>query len=131
MSKLEISAQTRDTFGKGSARQLRRDGRVPAVVYGDENPVRHISLDSHDLEQALRVAQVVLEVDIDGDTVNTAPLDTSIFEPVPSVINEFAAGSAVLLAYIPYPPCAVPVEIIFPLLFMFIVPFPYNSGVVK
>ena len=73
MSKLEISAQTRDTFGKGSARQLRRDGRVPAVVYGDENPVRHISLDSHDLEQALRVAQVVLEVDIDGDTVNTAP----------------------------------------------------------
>lgn len=73
MSKVEISAQSRETFGKGAARQLRRDGRIPAVVYGDENPVRHISLDSHDLEQALRVAQVVLEVDLEGSAINAAP----------------------------------------------------------
>lgn len=73
MSKVEISAKSRETFGKGSARQLRRDGRIPAVIYGGEDPVRHISLDGHDLEQALKVAQVVLEVDVEGEAVNAAP----------------------------------------------------------
>ncbi len=73
MSKVEIAALKRETFGKGSARQLRREGRIPAVIYGDENPVRHISVDGHDLEQALKVAQVVLEVDVEGEAVNAAP----------------------------------------------------------
>lgn len=73
MSKVEISAQSRDTFGKGSARQLRREGRIPAVVYGGEDPVRHISVDGHDLDLALKVAQVVLEIDVDGDKINAAP----------------------------------------------------------
>ncbi|MFZ1361874.1 MAG: 50S ribosomal protein L25 [Candidatus Nanopelagicales bacterium] len=73
MSKVEISAQSRDTFGKGSARQLRREGRIPAVIYGGEDPVRHISINGHDLDQALKVAQVVLEVDVDGDKINAAP----------------------------------------------------------
>lgn len=73
MSQVKLSTQSRDDFGKGAARQLRREGRVPAVIYGDEEAVRHVSLDSHDLDQALKVAQVVLELDVDGTTTNAAP----------------------------------------------------------
>ena len=33
---LTLPAETRDRAGKGASRALRRDGRVPAVVYGDK-----------------------------------------------------------------------------------------------
>ncbi|MES2445371.1 MAG: 50S ribosomal protein L25/general stress protein Ctc [Pseudomonadota bacterium] len=37
---LELSAETRDRVGKGASRALRRDGRIPAVIYGNkEDPV--------------------------------------------------------------------------------------------
>ena len=58
--------------------------------------------------------------------IPASPLDTSILDEEPNVIVE--PNAAVSLANIPYPPCVVPVEIIFPLLFMFIVQLPYDSG---
>jgi len=73
MSKVVIESVTRTDFGKGAARKIRRDGWVPAVVYGGSEPEAHISLPGHDLMMALKRAGVVLEVQIDGATVNTAP----------------------------------------------------------
>ncbi|NQU38134.1 MAG: 50S ribosomal protein L25 [Actinobacteria bacterium] len=73
MSKVVIESVARTDFGKGAARKIRRDGWIPAVVYGGSAPEAHISVPGHDLMMALKRAGVVLEVQIDGATVNTAP----------------------------------------------------------
>lgn len=75
MAEVRLTAQARTDFGKGAARRLRRDGRVPAVLYGDGEAPRHVSLDDHDLTQALKQPKVILEIDFDNDVVPTAPRD--------------------------------------------------------
>ena len=45
----KFTAETRSDFGKGAARRLRRDGRIPAVVYGANSELIHISLPAHEL----------------------------------------------------------------------------------
>ena len=53
MSEVRISAEPRDKFGKGAARQLRRDGLIPAVLYGHKEEAVHLALPEHDLFLAL------------------------------------------------------------------------------
>lgn len=47
MSQITLEAQARDRAGKGVARTLRREGRVPAVIYGDKKEPVLISLDAN------------------------------------------------------------------------------------
>ncbi len=75
MAEVRLTAEARTDFGKGAARRLRRDGKVPAVLYGDGEPPRHVSLDGHDLNQALKQPKVILEIDFQSDVVPTAPRD--------------------------------------------------------
>ena len=75
MAEIRLTAQARTDFGKGASRRLRRAGRVPAVLYGDGQEPRHLSLDDHDLNQALKQTRVILEIDYDGDVIPTAPRD--------------------------------------------------------
>ena len=49
-----IAAQTRQRAGKGAARATRRNGRVPAVIYGNKEETLLISLDPLDLSSQLR-----------------------------------------------------------------------------
>lgn len=72
---VRIDATTRDHYGKGASRQYRRDGKVPAVVYGSGSEVRHVVLPGHELALALRIPRVVLNVDLDGTTLLVAPRD--------------------------------------------------------
>lgn len=75
MAEIRLTAQARTDFGKGASRRLRRAGRVPAVLYGDGQDPRHVSLDDHDLTQALKQTRVILEIEYDGDVIPTAPRD--------------------------------------------------------
>jgi len=50
----QLSAEVRERAGKGAARQTRRDGRVPAVIYGDKQDPVMISLNPLDLSKQLR-----------------------------------------------------------------------------
>lgn len=75
MAEVRLTAQARTDFGKGAARRLRREGMVPAVLYGDGEAPRHVSLNDHDLTQALKQPKVILEIDFDNDVVPTAPRD--------------------------------------------------------
>lgn len=66
----KIKAETRTEFGKGAARRIRRDDKVPAVVYGHGAEPRHLTLPGHETWIALKNggANALLELDIEGET---------------------------------------------------------------
>lgn len=66
MSENKIAAVARTEFGKGAARRTRRAGLVPAVLYGHGTEPVHVSLPGHDVTLALRVANALLTISIDG-----------------------------------------------------------------
>jgi large subunit ribosomal protein L25 len=60
---VHIAAETRAEFGKGAARRIRREGKVPAVLYGHGTDTRHLTLPGHDLMLALKTPNVLLYLD--------------------------------------------------------------------
>jgi large subunit ribosomal protein L25 len=83
---VSIAAEPRSDFGKGAARRLRRSGSVPAVIYGDGNEVRHVSLPGHDLMLALKKPKVTLAVQYAGGSVTVAPRQVQR-DPVRQIIE--------------------------------------------
>jgi large subunit ribosomal protein L25 len=70
MSEANITAELRNEFGKGASRRVRRDGKIPAVIYGHgEDPI-HVTLPGHQTTMALRHmgTNAVLELAIEGKT---------------------------------------------------------------
>ena len=63
MPEVHITAQTRNEFGKGAARRIRRAGLVPAVLYGHGTDTRHVTLPGHELMLALKTPNVLLYLD--------------------------------------------------------------------
>ena len=76
-----LIAQARSDFGKGAARRMRRDGKVPAVVYGHGSTPIHIALDAHLLRLTLRKKITSIEIVLAGKTETVAPRDLQI-DPV-------------------------------------------------
>jgi large subunit ribosomal protein L25 len=64
----KITAELRTEFGKGAARRIRREHKIPAVVYGHGNDPIHLTLPGHDTMLALKRggSNALLELDIDG-----------------------------------------------------------------
>jgi large subunit ribosomal protein L25 len=60
---VKIAAETRSEFGKGAARRTRREGRVPAVLYGHGTETRHLTLPGHDLMLALKTPNALLRLE--------------------------------------------------------------------
>ncbi|UIX33483.1 50S ribosomal protein L25/general stress protein Ctc [Streptomyces sp. GQFP] len=73
MSEVKLTAETRTEFGKGAARRIRREAKVPAVVYGHGADPVHIALPGHELALALRTPNVLLTLDIEGRTELAIP----------------------------------------------------------
>ena len=73
MSEVKLAAETRNEFGKGAARRIRRDSKVPAVVYGHGAEPVHVTLPGHELQLALRTPNVLLTLDIEGKTQLAIP----------------------------------------------------------
>ncbi|MFG2370800.1 50S ribosomal protein L25/general stress protein Ctc [Streptomyces sp. NPDC048504] len=73
MADVKLAAETRTEFGKGAARRIRRDKKVPAVVYGHGVDPLHITLPGHELQLALRTPNVLLTLDIEGKTQLAIP----------------------------------------------------------
>lgn len=72
MSKqVSLAARPRQGSGKGEARSLRRDGRIPAIAYGAELDPTPISVDQLELYHALHTdagTNAILSLDVGGDT---------------------------------------------------------------
>lgn len=66
----KITAETRTEFGKGAARRIRRENKIPAVVYGHGNDPIHLTLPGHATMMAIKHggANALLELDVDGTT---------------------------------------------------------------
>jgi ribosomal protein L25 (general stress protein Ctc) len=86
VAQVSITAVRRSDFGKGAARRTRREGRVPAVIYGKGTDPQHVSLPDHELTLALRHPGLVLEVTIEGKTLLVAPRDVQK-DPVRRVLE--------------------------------------------
>ncbi|TGN73718.1 50S ribosomal protein L25/general stress protein Ctc [Streptomyces bauhiniae] len=68
MSEVKLAAESRTEFGKGAARRIRRDNKVPGVLYGHGSEPLHLTLPGHELLLALRTPNVLIALDIDGKT---------------------------------------------------------------
>jgi large subunit ribosomal protein L25 len=80
----EIKATARPRAGKGAARAMRRQGRVPGVIYGDGQPPLNISLDYADLRQKIYAGGFltsVYQLELDGAKHRVIPRDFQL-DPV-------------------------------------------------
>lgn len=81
---LHLPAETRDRAGKGASRALRREGRVPAVIYGGNEEPLAIHVEEKLLRKQLGTGHFlnsIVEIEVGGKTVRTLPKDVA-FHPV-------------------------------------------------
>ena len=64
----QLNVTVRTETGKGASRRARRDGKIPAVLYGHGADPQHLELPGHDFAAVLRHSgtNAVLTLDIDG-----------------------------------------------------------------
>jgi large subunit ribosomal protein L25 len=68
MPEIKLVAEPRTRFGKGAARKIRRDHKIPAVLYGHGTSPVHITLPGHDTMMALKSANALLSIELNGDS---------------------------------------------------------------
>ena len=81
---LNLSAELRERAGKGASRALRKEGRVPAVIYGNKEDPLSIHVEEKILNKLLGTGHFfnsVVMVEVGGKTVRTLPKDVA-FHPV-------------------------------------------------
>lgn len=81
---VNITAASRDRAGKGAARAIRREGRVPGVIYGDKKDPQLVSLEYRELMKQVqtgRFLSTLVDIDVDGTKVRAIPRDVQ-FDPV-------------------------------------------------
>ena len=79
-----LKAEARDRAGKGASRALRREGRVPAVIYGDNKSPLSISVAYNETMKRIQQGgflSTVLEVEVGGDKHRVIPRDYQL-DPV-------------------------------------------------
>jgi large subunit ribosomal protein L25 len=75
-----LKAEARVGTGKGVARKLRAVGKLPAVVYGGDTAVLHLSLDTHDAEilfHRISVDNTIIDIEVDSEK-----------EPIPTLVRD-------------------------------------------
>jgi len=92
--KATLKAELRETTGKGAARRMRREGKIPAVVYGRNEETRPLTLDAHDFqilvkEHPLDTTLVDLEIagGKKGETVQTLVVEVQAHPYKPEVLH--------------------------------------------
>ena len=98
----QLTATVREKVGKGAARAVRRQGLIPAVIYGGKEPPISIALSSRDIYFKLHgggFMTTVAEIDVNGDTIRTLPrdfqLDPVTDQPIHVDFVRITAGSTI------------------------------------
>ena len=80
----EMKASVREGNGKGGARAVRREGRVPGIVYGDGKTPMNVSLDQNELRQRIYAGHfltTIYDLEVDGAKHRVIPRDYQL-DPV-------------------------------------------------
>ena len=80
----ELTAEVRERAGKGAARAVRRQGKIPAVIYGDKKPPLSISLTYKDVFMKLHdggFLTTLAMIDVAGEKIRVIPKDYQL-DPV-------------------------------------------------
>jgi large subunit ribosomal protein L25 len=80
----ELKAEARERVGKGSARDVRRNGKVPAVIYGGKQPPVAIALSYKDVYMKIHgggFLTTVATIDVNGEKIQVLPKDFQL-DPV-------------------------------------------------
>jgi large subunit ribosomal protein L25 len=80
----ELKAELRERVGKGAARELRRNGKVPAVIYGDSKPPLPVTLSYKDVHTRILAGgflTTVATIDVGGEKHQVLPKDYQL-DPV-------------------------------------------------
>ncbi|WP_316860308.1 50S ribosomal protein L25/general stress protein Ctc [uncultured Cohaesibacter sp.] len=88
MADFEFKAERRDRVGKGAARALRREGKIPAVIYGDKKEPLAISIPFKEAELQIKKGGFlshIISIDVEGEKVRVIPRDYQL-----DVIRDFA-----------------------------------------
>jgi len=82
----KVVAELRTSFGKGAARKIRAQDKIPAVLYGHGTEPQHVTLPGHQVLLLTRKANAILELDIDGTPQTTLVKDIQR-DPVRQIIE--------------------------------------------
>ncbi|UIP05829.1 50S ribosomal protein L25/general stress protein Ctc [Erythrobacter sp. SDW2] len=78
---LTLPAEARERAGKGASRALRRDGRVPAVIYGGNEEPLMIHVEAKELTRQLNTGHFmnsIVNIEIGGKSIRTLPKDVAV-----------------------------------------------------
>ena len=78
---LTLPAERRERAGKGASRSLRREGRIPAVIYGGKEEPLTIHVEEKELVKQLMTGHFmnsIVKIEVGGDTVRTLPKDVAL-----------------------------------------------------
>ncbi len=107
----ELTASVRNRVGKGAARASRREGKIPAVIYGDKQPPLAIELSHKDVFLKLHgggFLTTVATINVDGNKIRAIPRDYALHpvtdEPIHVDFLRVSAGSTIHVA--------IPVQVI-------------------
>jgi large subunit ribosomal protein L25 len=67
VAEIKIAAEARTEFGKGAARRIRREDKVPVVLYGHGSDPIHLALPGHQLMLALKNSNALLTIDLGSE----------------------------------------------------------------
>lgn len=71
-----LKAEPRTRVGKGSARALRREGKIPAVIYGDKQAPLSITVSANEIYHRIRrghFTTTIVDIEVDGKTIRALP----------------------------------------------------------
>lgn len=80
----ELKAEARERVGKGSSRELRRNGFIPAVIYGDKQSPLAIALSTNEVTKRIHAGgfmTTVATIDVNGEKIQVLPKDYQL-DPV-------------------------------------------------
>jgi len=80
----ELKAEARERVGKGSSRELRRNGLIPAVIYGDKQAPISIALNTNEVTKRIHAGgfmTTVATIDVNGQKIQVLPKDYQL-DPV-------------------------------------------------
>ena len=100
MAMEQIEATARPRAGKGAARAVRREGKVPAVIYGGKQPPETIALDANELKKLYLAGgflATVYEISVNGETQRVLPRDLQL-DPVKDHVVHVDRGRAMDMA---------------------------------